>query len=60
VPDDENVVDQRRLAELGSEIPAALRARLLAEHPGGAWNCAAHSEGQTCCLDVLLGIDGTR
>jgi hypothetical protein len=50
-----DVVSQRRLAELGKQIPTELRAELALEHPGDAWNCVAHGEGQFCCIDVLLG-----
>lgn len=43
-----------RLQRLGVQIPAEVLTEIRAVHDGHP-GCAAHSEGQTCCLDWLLG-----
>jgi len=45
------------LREAGKLLPPDL-AILLREAHGGMeteWICAAHDEGQTCCVDLMLG-----
>jgi hypothetical protein len=50
-------VAERQHAELmrriGDQVPARVKGEIRAAHDD-AW-CAAHSEGQTCCMDRLLG-----
>jgi hypothetical protein len=48
--------DNAGLIELAPGMPAALKEKLLAIHDG--LYCAAHNEGQNCCLDFLLGTWG--
>jgi len=50
---DEELREAMRLA--ARSIPPDVLARIDAAHPwGSAWDCAAHSEGQECCIDALL------
>lgn len=39
------------------QIPDAVLAEIRAFHHDRDFDCAAHSEGQTCCLDLLAGSD---
>lgn len=41
------------------QIPDAVLVAIHALHHDQDFNCAAHSEGQTCCLDMLVdaGVD---
>jgi hypothetical protein len=51
-----NASDNAPLLELAPELPAELRAKLLAIHDD--LYCAARNEGLNCCLDFLLGTWG--
>ena len=36
------------------QIPAGVAKRLAEAHEAVGFGCSAHSEGMTCCIDVLL------
>jgi hypothetical protein len=43
------------LASLTGELPPGLAGKLRAAHDATGFLCAAHDNGQECCLDYLLG-----
>lgn len=46
----------RALVEIGRRLDVDLLAELRAVHQGELkWHCAAHSEGQNCCVDFITG-----
>jgi hypothetical protein len=46
---------EEELREIGKLLPPELAADLRAAHDELKWDCAALNEGQTCCVDLLLG-----
>lgn len=44
----------RRLAAVRSRMDPEVLAELQAAHRDYWWLCAAHDNGQTCCVDLLF------
>ena len=44
--------------QAGGKLSDEARAAVRAWHERNAFECAAHNEGQYCCLDYLLGDTG--
>lgn len=46
---------EEELRELGKLLPVALGDKLRRVHEGLGFGCCAKDEGQTCCMDLMLG-----
>jgi hypothetical protein len=55
-PGDEDIND--RLRDFGAALTEAQRGELRSIHETAL--CAAHDEGQWCCVDRIAGTDGGR
>lgn len=51
----DEVTWEDRVRAAGQALPPGVRAALVALNHEDEWGCPAHSEGQTCCLDILAG-----
>ena len=46
--------------QVGDRIPEEVKAVIRDWHERNHFECAAHNEGQYCCLDYLLGDTAER